>query len=79
MTERRQRVVEDWVTRNHVESRLVLAIALFMLGWVTKWSMAFPVESKFDGLGTAAIIAAVQVPATWFIQNAYATWKDLTK
>jgi len=79
MTERRQEGWEAWVNRNHIESRIILALALVMLGWVTHWSMEFSTTSKFDGLGTGAIIAAVQVPATWFIQNAYQTWRDIIK
>ena len=79
MEERRQRGVEAWLNRNHLESRIILSLAITMLFWVTRWSMNFPSISKFDGVGTAAIIAAVQVPATWFIQNAYQTWRDITK
>ena len=79
MTERRQRSVEDWINRNHVESRLILVVAVAILIWVTYQSWEFSRTSKFDGLGTAAIVAAIQVPANWFIQNAYQTWKDLTK
>lgn len=79
MDERRRKTWWDWIVANHIESRLVVAVALVMLVWVTDWSFKFSASSKFDGVGTAAVIAAVQVPATWFIQAAFNTWKDLTK
>jgi hypothetical protein len=79
VTERRQDGFEAWVNRNHIEARLVVSIALVMLWWVTRWSFEFSSSSKFDGTGTAAVIAAVQVPATFFIKWAFETWKDIIK
>lgn len=70
---------EAWVKKSHIEGRMVVAIALGMLWWVTRWSFEFSHVSKFDGTGTAAVIAAVQVPATFFIKWAFETWKDLIK
>lgn len=79
MTERRAQGLEAWLNRYHVEARLVVAGAFGMLVWVTKWSFDLAQVSKFDGVGTAAVISAVQVPATFFIKWAFETWKDIIK
>ena len=79
MVESRRNSWEDWVRRNHVESRIILAFALWMLIWVTEWSFSFSKSSTFDGMGTAAVITSVQLPATWFVKEAYNTWKEITK
>ena len=79
MVESRRNSWEDWVRRNHVESRIILICALSMLFWVTDWSFHFASSSKFDGMGTAAVITSVQLPATWFVKEAYNTWKEIVK
>ena len=79
MTECRQHKVTDWIQRNHIKSTAVLISAIYFLWYVTQWSFGFAASSKFDGTGTAAIIAAVQVPASFYAKWAFDTYKDIVK
>jgi len=52
----------DWVDSRAVAHRLVLAFTLWMTYKETQHAWEFARSSGFDGLGTAAVIAAVLVP-----------------
>lgn len=54
----------DWVDSRAIVRRCVLGFTLYMTWLVTYQAWLFAHESRFDGLGTAAIIAAVLVPVT---------------
>ena len=54
--------IQDWIDNRAVVRRLVLFFTLYMTyyGVHTAWQFAY--SSKFDGVGTAAVIAAVLAP-----------------
>ena len=74
--------IEEWLNRNHIRSTLVLVLSLAMLVWVTNWSMVFAntkVLNGSEGLGAAAVIAAVQVPASFFAKWAFEIFERIVK
>ena len=76
------RSLEEWLNRHHVRSTFVLMIALAMLVWVTHWSMDFAnikALSGSEGVGVAAVIAAVQVPASFFAKWAFEVFERIVK
>lgn len=73
------RSVEDWLNRNHIRSTIVLIAAVGMLFWVTHWSMEFSRSGLMPGLDMAAVIAAVQVPASFFAKWAFETYAGIFK
>ncbi len=58
--------IEEVLERHHIRSMILIALAMYMLIDVARWGMLFAASSKLPGLETAAIIAAAQVPATFF-------------
>jgi hypothetical protein len=52
----------DWVDRRTVFRRLIVVFSLYMTWEVTYNAWLFSAVSKYDGVGTAAIIAAIMVP-----------------
>lgn len=52
----------DWVDSRAVVRRLVLFITLWMTYEITIQAWVFAKSSTFDGVGTAAVIAAVTAP-----------------
>lgn len=52
----------DWVDSRSIVRRIVLFFTLYMTWNVTYAAWLFSHASKFDGLGTAAVIAAVTAP-----------------
>ena len=79
MTERRRHRFSDLMQRNHIKSTAVLISAIYFLWYVTQWSFGFAASKLYDGTGTAAIIAAVQVPASFYAKWAFDTYKDIVK
>jgi len=56
--------VSTWLNRHRVRSTSIVAIAMWMLIDCQMWAKQFAASSHLDGLGTAAVIAAVTGPAT---------------
>ncbi len=79
MTERRQGGIEAWMNRNHVRSTSVLMTSVGMLMWVTWWSMKYANSNGGTGADVALVIAAVQVPASFYAKWAFETFKDIVK
>jgi hypothetical protein len=52
----------DWVDSRAVVRRSVLYFTLYMTATVTYQAWLFAHSSTFDGLGTAAVIAAITAP-----------------
>lgn len=52
----------DFIDSRAVVRRSVLGFTLYMTWYGTKEAWAFAHTSTFDGMGTAAVIAAVLVP-----------------
>ena len=76
------RSFEEWLNRHHIRSTFVLMIALSMLVWVTHWSMGFANSKTLvgsEGVGVAAVIAAVQVPASFFAKWAFEVFERIVK
>ena len=79
MNERRIGGIEAWMNRNHVRSTTVLWSSVAMLIWVTWWSMRYANSSYDSGADVALVIAAVQVPASFYAKWAFETFKDIVK
>lgn len=79
MTERREQGLEAWLNRNHIKSTSVLLTSVAMLIWVTWWSMKYANSSVQSGADVALVIAAVQVPASFYAKWAFETYKDIVK
>lgn len=58
--------LEEYLERHHVRATILMGLAMYMLIDVARWGMLFAATSKFQGLETAAIIAAAQAPAALF-------------
>ena len=65
-----------WLNRYRVRSTLVVSLSLYMLWDVQTWGMAFAAMSKLPGLETAAILAAVQGPATLLAGYAFKIFQE---
>ena len=52
----------DWIDNRAVIRRIVLFFTLYMTWYGVHTAWQFAQVSKFDGLGTAAVIAAVLAP-----------------
>ena len=52
----------DWVDSRAVVRRLILLFTLYMTWLVTHQAWLFAHNSGYDGVGTAAIIAAIMAP-----------------
>jgi len=53
-----------WLNQYRVRSTSIVAVAMWMLVDCQFWAKGFALTSHLDGLGTAAVIAAVTGPAT---------------
>lgn len=79
MNDRRQESWGEWIDRNHLWPRAVVATAIGMLGWVTWWSTLYANSKTVAGADVALVIAAVQVPASFYAKWAFETYKDIIK
>ena len=52
----------DFIDSRQVVRRCVLVFTLYMTFWVTHKAWLFAQVSSFDGVGTAAVIAAIMTP-----------------
>jgi hypothetical protein len=52
----------DWIDSRGIVRRLAMGITLYLTVYVTLEGWQFAMVSQFDGLGTAACIAAVTAP-----------------
>jgi hypothetical protein len=64
----------DWVDERAVVRRIVLAFTLFMTADAVYQAWLFSRVSTFDGLGTAAVIAAVTAPVAALQKFAFDTY-----
>lgn len=64
----------DWVDGRAVVRRVVLAFTLYMTWYGVHKAWAFALLSTFDGLGTAAVIAAVLAPVAALQGFAFANY-----
>ena len=74
--------IERWIDKYHLRSTATLALALWMLYWVTTWSMEYASNAlvgRSSGTDVAAVIAAVQVPASFFAKWAFETFTNRVK
>ena len=63
--------MDTWLRRNRIRSTLIVGIATWMMIRVAEWSMLFAATSTRNGVEIAAILAAVQVPATLYAGYAF--------
>lgn len=69
----------DWIDNRSVVRRLVLFFTLYMTWYGTHMAWQFAKVSTFDGVGTAAVIAAVLAPIAalqGFAFNTYASGRN---
>jgi len=66
LEERRKWNLETWLKKYRIFSRLTVIYAMYLLYQVSAWGMTFAALSLKSGVEIAAILAAVQVPATYF-------------
>ena len=52
----------DFIDERAIIRRGVLGFTLGMTFWVTQKAWVFAAQSTFDGIGTAAVIAAIMTP-----------------
>ena len=65
-----------WLNKYRVRSSLVLGIAIYMLVDIQRWGMSFASSSTLSGVETAAVLAAAQVPATFFAGWAFKVFQE---
>ena len=58
--------IDKWLSRFRVRSTAMLIVSGVMLWRVSEWGMGFADSCLRTGVEIAAIIAAVQVPATFY-------------
>lgn len=56
--------LDAFLRKYRIRSTTVLSLSLIMLWRVSEWGMMFARTSNLNGMEIAAILAAVQVPAT---------------
>ena len=65
--------MHEWLNKYRVRSTLITGIATWMLFEAARWGMWFATGNDRNGLEIAAIVAAIQAPATfyagWAIKN----------
>lgn len=66
----------DFIDDRAVIRRLVLAFTLYLTWLVTHQAWIFAATSTFDGVGTAAIIAAIVVPVTGLQGFAFSSYSS---
>ena len=69
----------DWVDRRTIFRRSIIVFALFMTWDATVHAWLFSISSKFDGLGTAAVIAAVLGPLVALQKFAFDIYNEARK
>lgn len=67
---------DQWLKRYRVRSTLVLSIAIWMLIDAARWGMWFAVGNERSGVEIAAILVAIQAPATAFATWAFKIFQD---
>jgi flagellar biosynthesis protein FliR len=64
----------DFIDSRAVIRRIVLGFTLYMTWLVTHQAWAFAHTSTFDGMGTAAVIAAIMAPTAALQGFAFSTY-----
>lgn len=70
------RVMDSWLNRYRVRSTIILSIAMWMLIDAARWGMWFAVDNSRAGLEIAAILTAIQAPATFFAGWAFKIFQE---
>ena len=68
--------LEEVLDRHHVRATIILVVASWMLYEAQKWGFMFAASSDKNGVEIAAILAAVQVPATFYAGWAFKIWAE---
>ena len=66
----------EWLKKYRIRSSSILLFSTWMLYRVAEWGMLFASESGRPGLEVAAILAAVQVPATYYAGQAFKIFQE---
>ena len=65
-----------WLKSYRIFSRSTLLLSMWMLYWVTEWSMKYAASSSLGGTEMAAVMAVVQVPATALFASVFKTYSE---
>ena len=57
---------DQWLKKYRIFSRIMVIVGVVMIWRLQEWGMAFAISSARTGVEIAAILAAVQVPATFY-------------
>ena len=68
--------IDKWLSRFRVRSTAMLIVSGVMLWRVSEWGMGFAASCLKTGVEIAAIIAAVQVPATFYAGWVFKMYQD---
>ncbi|MFA7290892.1 MAG: hypothetical protein WC023_01465 [Rhodocyclaceae bacterium] len=68
--------MELWLNRYRIRSTLILSIAIWMVYSAAQWGMWFAVGNTRSGLEIAAILTAVQAPATFLAGWAFKIFQE---
>ena len=67
---------DQWMKRYRIRSTIILTIAMWMLIDAARWGMWFAVGNPRNGLEIAAILTAIQAPATFFAGWAFKIYTE---
>ena len=68
--------IDQWLSRLRIRSTIMLVVSSMMLWRVSEWGMTFAASCVKTGVEVAAIIAAVQVPATFYAGWVFKMYQD---
>lgn len=68
--------MKTWLNDYRVRSTLILSIAMWMLIDAARWGMWFATDNERNGLEIAAILAAIQTPASVFAGWAFKIFQE---
>lgn len=66
--------VLNFIDSRAVVRRLTLLFTLYMTWWISREAWVFAHSSTFDGMGTAAVIAAIMAPTAALQAFAFNTY-----
>ena len=68
--------IDVWLKKYRIFSRTLVLMSFIQMLWITWWGTRFAATSSLPGLEIAAVLAAVQVPATALFSSVYRTYAE---
>ena len=69
-------MMAEWMKRYRVRSTLILVLSMWMMYTAARWGMWFAEGNGRNGMEIAAILAAVQAPATFLAGWAFKIYSE---